>query len=216
MSNGTDIERVLEKDPSLSRIDRREMLRLLAGWAGGALVGATILGAGDARAAEPGETQAKHHYGMVVDTRRCVGCRACTIACKAENKTPPGVFYTLVLEHVIGVDTEDRPTFATKPCFHCEHPSCTVVCPVGATFKRSQDGIVVVDYDRCIGCRYCMTACPYQATLLRLWGELPRRRAADAVRDGAFAGIRTVQGAQRGQVADRQRAQVLVLPPSAG
>jgi molybdopterin-containing oxidoreductase family iron-sulfur binding subunit len=163
MSNGTDIERVLEKDPSLSRIDRREMLRLLAGWAGGALVGATILGAGDARAAEPGETQAKHHYGMVVDTRRCVGCRACTIACKAENKTPPGVFYTLVLEHVIGVDTEDRPTFATKPCFHCEHPSCTVVCPVGATFKRSQDGIVVVDYDRCIGCRYCMTACPYQA-----------------------------------------------------
>jgi len=166
MSSETEVELALRRDASLSRIDRREMMGVLAKWLGAALVGATVLGAGEALAAVGGQTagaQRKYNYGMVIDTRRCVGCRACTIACKAENKTPPGVFYTVVIEHVIGVDIEDRPTYATRPCFHCEHPACTVVCPVAATFKREQDGIVVVDYDRCIGCRYCMTACPYGA-----------------------------------------------------
>ncbi|WP_322797461.1 4Fe-4S dicluster domain-containing protein [Tepidiforma sp.] len=105
----------------------------------------------------------KRRYGMVIDTRRCVGCDACVAACKAENKTPPGVSYTIVLEQGLGERPDDRPLFMTKPCFHCEHPPCVPVCPVGATFKRSQDGIVVVDYDRCIGCRYCIVACPYQA-----------------------------------------------------
>jgi len=105
----------------------------------------------------------RRRYGMVIDTRRCVGCDACVAACKAENKTPPGVSYTIVLEQGLGERPDDRPLFMTKPCFHCEKPPCVPVCPVGATFKRSQDGIVVVDYDRCIGCRYCIVACPYQA-----------------------------------------------------
>jgi molybdopterin-containing oxidoreductase family iron-sulfur binding subunit len=100
---------------------------------------------------------------MVIDTRRCVGCRACVVACKAENKTPPGVSYTVVVEQALGNRTDDKPLFMTKPCFHCEHPPCVDVCPVSATFKRERDGIVVVDYDRCIGCRYCITACPYGA-----------------------------------------------------
>lgn len=105
----------------------------------------------------------RKRYGMVIDTRRCVGCRACVVACKAENKTPPGVSYTVVVDHVVEPRIDDRPLFMTKPCFHCEKPPCTDVCPVSATYKRPQDGIVVVDYDRCIGCRYCMTACPYSA-----------------------------------------------------
>jgi molybdopterin-containing oxidoreductase family iron-sulfur binding subunit len=99
---------------------------------------------------------------MVIDTRRCVGCRACVVACKAENKTPPGVNYTVVVEDTRD-SPDDRPLFFTKPCFHCENPPCTNVCPVSATFKRERDGIVVIDYDRCIGCRYCITACPYGA-----------------------------------------------------
>jgi molybdopterin-containing oxidoreductase family iron-sulfur binding subunit len=114
-------------------------------------------------AAAQTETKQKHRYGMVIDTRRCVGCDACVVACKQENKTPPGVSYTIVLENGFGERPDDRPLFMTKPCFHCEEPPCVPVCPVGATFKRKQDGIVVVDYDRCIGCRYCIVACPYQA-----------------------------------------------------
>lgn len=157
---------VLQSDPSLTEVDRRKTLKLLGKFMGGGLATAMVLQPGEALAAvsENDKTsRRKHHYGMVIDTRRCVGCKACVVACKAENKTPPGVSYTVVLEGALEPRIEDKPLFMTKPCFQCEKPACTVVCPVGATFKRAQDGIVVVDYDRCIGCRYCITACPYGA-----------------------------------------------------
>jgi Fe-S-cluster-containing dehydrogenase component len=136
---------------------------LTAGLGSGILAALTGLPAGRQAKAAGTTTKQKFRYGMVIDTRRCVGCKACVAACKAENKTPPGVAYTVVVEQALGNRPDDRPLFMTKPCFHCENPPCVPVCPVGATFKRSQDGIVVVDYDRCIGCRYCMTACPYGA-----------------------------------------------------
>ena len=150
-------------------LDRRQFLdRLLVMGAtglAGALGGGYVLGSAGTAVAAPtsgSSSKQKYRYGMVIDTRRCVGCKACMAACKTENKTPPGVYYTMVVEDTR--DNEfDRPLFMTKPCFHCEHPPCTKVCPVSATFKREQDGIVVVDYDRCIGCRYCITACPYGA-----------------------------------------------------
>jgi len=118
-------------------------------------------------------TTRRFRYGMVIDTRRCVGCRACVVACKAENKTPPGVSYTVVVEQAFGDRANDKPLFMTKPCFHCENPPCVNVCPVSATFKRERDGIVVVDYDRCIGCRYCIAACPYGARWFDFGDDYP-------------------------------------------
>jgi len=152
-------------------LSRRELIERLCHMGAGALAAALgagvagTLGAGCQSGSAPSNagTGRKFRYGMVIDTRRCIGCRACVVACKAENKTPPGVSYTVVLENALGPRPNDRPLFMTKPCFHCENPPCVSVCPVGATYKRSQDGIVVVDYDRCIGCRYCITGCPYGA-----------------------------------------------------
>ncbi len=153
--------------PKPRALPRREVVVRLAKLGATALAGAIGVGvfkaladAGAVSAAT--STKRKHRYGMVIDTRSCVGCRACVVACKAENKTPPGVAYTVVVRQV-QENEQDKPFFFTKPCFHCENPPCIKVCPVSATFKREEDGIVVVDYDRCIGCRYCMVACPYQA-----------------------------------------------------
>lgn len=148
-----------------SDVSRREMVGTLLGTGAIALAAAIagggaieLLGVPAARAA----TGTKRRYGMVIDTQRCVGCKACVVACKQENKTPAGVQYNVVVQNETD-SPQDRPFWYTKPCFQCEHPPCVKVCPVGATFKREQDGIVVIDYDRCIGCRYCIVACPYGA-----------------------------------------------------
>lgn len=104
----------------------------------------------------------QRHWVMVIDTRKCVGCHACTISCVAENKLPPGVVYRPVVTEEVGTFPNLGIRFTPRPCMQCSSPSCTSVCPVTATWKRP-DGIVVVDYDKCIGCRYCLTACPYGA-----------------------------------------------------
>ncbi|RMF10493.1 MAG: 4Fe-4S dicluster domain-containing protein [Candidatus Neomarinimicrobiota bacterium] len=101
-------------------------------------------------------------WSMVIDLRKCVGCHACTVGCIAENKLPPGVVYRPVLEEEIGTFPHVARRFIPRPCMQCEEPPCTTVCPVNATWKR-KDGIVEIDYDQCIGCRYCITACPYSA-----------------------------------------------------
>lgn len=104
----------------------------------------------------------KRRWVMVIDLRKCVGCKACTVACIVENKLPPSVVYRPVLEEEIGKYPRVTLRFLPRPCLQCDNPPCTPVCPVKATWKRP-DGIVVIDYEACIGCRYCITACPYGA-----------------------------------------------------
>jgi molybdopterin-containing oxidoreductase family iron-sulfur binding subunit len=111
----------------------------------------------------------ERRWVMVIDLRKCVGCHACTIACIAENKLPPGVVYRPVIEEEIGEYPHVTRRFLPRPCLQCDHPPCVPVCPVHATWKRP-DGIVVIDYEACIGCRYCITACPYEARSFD-WGE---------------------------------------------
>jgi len=108
------------------------------------------------------------HLGMTVDTKRCIGCHTCAVACKVENDLPVDMWYNRLL--TVGGKSMDTPSgsypncemsFRTVACQHCENPACVKVCPVGATYKDTETGIVMQNRDRCIGCRYCIAACPY-------------------------------------------------------
>lgn len=104
----------------------------------------------------------ERRWVMVIDLRKCVGCSACTIACVAENKLPPGVVYRPVIEEEIGTYPNVSRRFTPRLCMQCDNPPCVSICPVKATYKRP-DGIVEINYNQCIGCRYCLHACPYGA-----------------------------------------------------
>jgi Fe-S-cluster-containing dehydrogenase component/DNA-binding response OmpR family regulator len=112
---------------------------------------------------------AERRWGMMIDLRKCIGCSACTVACVAENHLPPGVVYRPVSEDEVGTYPNVARQFLPRPCMQCDDPPCTDVCPVAATYKRP-DGVVEIDYDKCIGCRYCIPACPYGARTFD-WGE---------------------------------------------
>jgi Fe-S-cluster-containing dehydrogenase component len=153
--------------------------------------------------AEPAKTPpdydaTRHWYGMGIDVDKCIGCNRCVEACKAENDVPeePFFFRTWIERYQIRQNGEttvecistraeppeqaapEDPTvvrtfFVPKLCNQCAHPPCVQVCPVGATFQ-TQDGVVLVDAQRCIGCRYCIQACPYGARYLN-----PKTHTAD-------------------------------------
>jgi phenylacetyl-CoA:acceptor oxidoreductase subunit 1 len=101
-------------------------------------------------------------YAMVADLRRCVGCQACTAACKEANATAPGVQWRRVVDIEVGEYPNVNRVFVPTGCQHCADPPCMHVCPSTATRQR-KDGIVTIDYDLCIGCGYCAVACPYEA-----------------------------------------------------
>jgi tetrathionate reductase subunit B len=105
-------------------------------------------------------------YAMVTDLTRCVGCEACTAACSAEWDVPPGHARTRVLPTgPVGEFPRLRAAFYVAQCNHCDRPPCVEACPSGATFQ-GPDGIVKIDPKLCIGCGYCIPACPYDARYL--------------------------------------------------
>lgn len=107
------------------------------------------------------------------DQRYCTGCMTCQIACKDKNDLPVGQKFRTVTEFTGGHCEQHQDViiphvfayWLSASCNHCVNPSCVTVCPTGALQKRSEDGIVVVDHDVCIGCRLCLSACPYDAIL---------------------------------------------------
>jgi Fe-S-cluster-containing dehydrogenase component len=137
------------------KVNRRGLIK-----AAGA-VAATAAGMRIARrASASGPTgSSSHSWAMVIDQNKCIGCGFCTKACQAHNDVPPGISWNRVIE--VG-EFDDRPVYLPRPCQHCDHAPCVEVCMVRATTKRA-DGVVMMDYDRCIGCRYCEVACPYGA-----------------------------------------------------
>jgi Fe-S-cluster-containing dehydrogenase component/Ni/Fe-hydrogenase subunit HybB-like protein len=101
-------------------------------------------------------------YGFVIDHRRCIGCHACTVACKEENRVPLGAFRTWVKYVEKGTFPDTRRYFSVLRCNHCDDAPCVTICPTVALYRRP-DGIVDFDNRRCIGCKSCMQACPYDA-----------------------------------------------------
>lgn len=105
-------------------------------------------------------------YAMVIDLDRCIGCDACAVACKMENQVPLGVWRIWVNRRETGAYPRVSRAVLPVLCNHCENPICVYVCPVKATYRRKEDGVVVVDPHLCIGCKICIVNCPYQMRYL--------------------------------------------------
>jgi tetrathionate reductase subunit B len=118
--------------------------------------------------------QRTKRLAMLVDQRRCVGCHSCTIACKSENNVPLGYWRSWVKGIQKGNYPNVENLFLRRLCNHCNTPPCTQVCPVQATVRREEDGVVVMYYGKCIGCGMCIAACPYDARFFN-----PIRNTAD-------------------------------------
>ena len=115
--------------------------------------------------------------GIAIDLERCVGCHTCANACKMQNNVPTGMLWNRVttegcdvIDGAVGTYPNLTRTFLPVACQHCENPACQRVCPTGATYKDEM-GRVEIDYDKCIGCRMCMAACPYTGVRSFNWEE---------------------------------------------
>ena len=170
----------------MKNFSRKQFIQTAAGaaLAMASRVFTTPLHAADNFFREPPWKRKKPYWGFAVDVTKCIGCGRCADACKTENEVPREAFYfrTWVERYIFrrsgeinvdspngGIDGYPQPQdpetitksfFVPKMCNHCENSPCDQVCPVGATFK-TEDGVVLVDRKYCIGCRYCIQACPY-------------------------------------------------------
>jgi phenylacetyl-CoA:acceptor oxidoreductase 27-kDa subunit len=100
-------------------------------------------------------------WGMVIDMRRCIGCYSCTIACRQEHFVPRDMYFNRVLVTETGKFPTAQKIIMPVQCNHCKEAACVKVCPTGASHQR-EDGLVLVDSEKCVGCNYCVVACPYQ------------------------------------------------------
>jgi len=138
-----------------NKISRRDVLKATAA---GAVTLAGLRLVNFASASEA-HGDSPHSWVMVIDQDKCGGCGRCTLACRAHNDVPPEISWTRVIE---AGEVNGKQVYLPRPCMHCENAPCVEVCMVGASYYRA-DGIVMMDYDKCIGCRYCEVACPYGA-----------------------------------------------------
>ena len=134
--------------------------------------------------------------GMAVDLHRCIGCNTCALACKMQNNVPDGMLWNRVLtegceqfDGAEGTYPNLTRTYLPIACQHCDNPACQKVCPTGATYTDDK-GRVEIDYEKCIGCRMCMAACPYNARVFN-WNEPARSTGFDY---GDAAGARGPRG----------------------
>ena len=145
------------------KIDRR---KFLAGAGAGSLVLVSLGGCGSSQVRQPGTP----HYGMVFDQNKCVGCRDCRIACNETNKLPKGVTRLLLelqddkIEGKRGYAADRR--YVRVSCQQCSDAPCVTVCPTGAAHRDPKTGIVTMYADKCVGCKYCIVACPYNARFI--------------------------------------------------
>lgn len=158
-------------------LTRRDFL-VMAGTAAGSVVAAQILTTGVLSPfgglkqrqvtgdEAPEKASSEYHWGMLINLQKCIGCEYCQRSCSATNDVLDDKPWNLVVEDQL----ENGDTyFFSRPCLHCQDAPCVEVCPVQATYHR-EDGLVIMDYDRCIGCRYCEVACPYDARKFN-WAE---------------------------------------------
>ena len=200
-----------------TQLNRRDLLKYACLAGGGALI-VKLMGSGsvsplnvvNATAGDAAkEAQSKHKWAMVIDQSKCIGCNYCTYACKAANDIPGDAQWNTVS---VEGQTSKGPAYLPRPCMHCENAPCVETCPVGATYYRA-DGLIEMDYKKCIGCRYCEVACPYNARIFNWqdptklsnpyvpkWGqpEIPRRPRG-VVEKCTFCAQRIDRGLERGQ-----------------
>ncbi|MFP4590155.1 MAG: 4Fe-4S ferredoxin N-terminal domain-containing protein [Halobacteriales archaeon] len=136
-----------------------------------------VLGAADQPATDPDDGDEGTRWGMVINLDNCDGCLECMVACKGLHGTSRGAHWIYVMQYADPAQEEDK--FFVRTCMHCGNAPCEKVCPVGARHTRKKDGLVLTDYDICIGCRYCMVSCPYGANYFQ-WGDpdTPRQNEA--------------------------------------
>lgn len=152
-----------------AQLSRRNLLKGVA-----IVCGASLATSPEAALSESLSVNPVKRLAMVIDLEKCYGCQACAVACKAQNEIPLGVFRSWVKSVESGTYPNVKLQFLPRLCNQCSNPPCVHVCPVKASLVDEATGIVRIDQNKCIGCEYCIAACPYEARFLH-----PEKKVTD-------------------------------------